>query len=75
MAALTGFLAPNTWAVYGSCLIWRRLATPFPIGAADLVELQNTVYRVFNQSQIVLPGSLLGAAPSLQAATQGPHGG
>lgn len=53
-----------------------RLATPFPIGAADLDELQNTVYRVFkNQSEIILPGSLLGNASSLQAATQAASGG
>ena len=43
---------------------------PYPIGQDDLVELQNTVYRVFNQSDIVLPGGLLGNYSSLQAATQ-----
>ena len=54
----------------------RRLATPYPIGADDLVELQNTVYRVFkNQSDLILPGSLLGNSSSLQAATQNGIGG
>ena len=53
----------------------RRLARAYPIGAADLIELQNTVYRVFNQSEIVVPGSLLGNATSLQAATQTGSGG
>ena len=54
----------------------RRLAVPYPIGADDLVELQNTVYRVFtNQSDVILPGSLLGNYSSLQAATQNGIGG
>ncbi|BDA46800.1 hypothetical protein COCOBI_09-2530 [Coccomyxa sp. Obi] len=54
----------------------QALAQPFPIAAADLEELQNTVYRVFkNQSAIVLPGSLMGNATSLQAATQSATGG
>ncbi len=53
----------------------RRLAVPYPINQDDLVELQNTVYRVFNQSAIVLPGSLLGNHTSLQAATQNGIGG
>ena len=48
---------------------------PYPIGQDDLVELQNTVYRVFNQSDMVLPGSLLGNYSSLQAATQNGIGG
>ena len=49
---------------------------PYPIDAADLVELQNTVYRVFkNQSDIIVPGSLLGNYSSLQAATQNGIGG
>ncbi len=52
-----------------------RLAKPYPIAAEDLDELQNTVYRVFNQSAIVLPGGLLGNASSLQAATQPASGG
>ena len=61
----------------GSCsaALARRLAVPFPIGGDDLVELQNTVYRVFNQSAIILPGSLLGNDSSLQAATQKAVGG
>ena len=59
----------------GPCMCTRRLAQAYPIGAADLIELQNTVYRVFNQSDIVLPGSLLGNATSLQAATQSGSGG
>ena len=54
----------------------RRLAAPYPIGADDLIELQNTVYRVFtNQSDVILPGSLLGNYTSLQAATQNGVGG
>jgi hypothetical protein len=61
------------WRVLLPCV--RRLARAYPIGAADLVELQNTVYRVFNQSNILLPGSLLGNATSLQAATQAGSGG
>ena len=48
---------------------------PYPIGGDDLVELQNTVYRVFNQSAVILPGSLLGNDSSLQAATQKSAGG
>lgn len=52
-----------------------RLAKAYPIAAADLDELQNTVYRVFNQSAIVLPGGLMGNATSLQAATQPATGG
>ena len=53
-----------------------RLAVPYPIGADDLIELQNTVYRVFtNQSDVILPGSLLGNYSSLQAATQNGVGG
>lgn len=49
---------------------------PYPISADDLVELQNTVYRVFkNQSDVILPGSLLGNYSSLQAATQNGIGG
>ncbi|EIE19750.1 hypothetical protein COCSUDRAFT_54604 [Coccomyxa subellipsoidea C-169] len=52
-----------------------ELAKPYPIAAEDLDELQNTVYRVFNQSAIVLPGGLLGNASSLQAATQPASGG
>jgi len=56
----------------GTC----RLAVPYPIGVEDLIELQNTVYRVFqNQSDIILPGSLLGNYSSLQAATQNGVGG
>ncbi|KAK9919117.1 hypothetical protein WJX75_009510 [Coccomyxa subellipsoidea] len=51
------------------------LAKAYPIAAADLDELQNTVYRVFNQSAIVLPGGLMGNATSLQAATQPATGG
>lgn len=52
-----------------------RLAKAYPIAAADLDELQNTVYRVFNQSAIVLPGGLLGNATSLHQATQAATGG
>ena len=53
-----------------------RLAVPYPINVDDLIELQNTVYRVFqNQSDIILPGSLLGNYSSLQAATQNGIGG
>lgn len=48
---------------------------PYPIGQDDLIELQNTVYRVFNQTDMVLPGSLLGNSSSLQAATQNGIGG
>ena len=48
---------------------------PYPIGGDDLVELQNTVYRVFNQSAIILPGSLLGNDSTLQVATQKAVGG
>ena len=48
---------------------------PYPINGDDLVELQNTVYRVFNQSAIILPGSLLGNDSTLQVATQKAVGG
>ena len=63
------------WSCNGA-MTCCRLAKPYPIAAADLEELQNTVYRVFkNQSAIVLPGSLMGNATSLQAATQSATGG
>lgn len=65
-------LGPGNGVMVACC----RLAKPYPIAAADLEELQNTVYRVFtNQSAIVLPGSLMGNATSLQAATQASLGG
>ncbi|CAK0785458.1 hypothetical protein CVIRNUC_008667 [Coccomyxa viridis] len=53
----------------------QQLAVPYPINGDDLVELQNTVYRVFNQSAIILPGSLLGNDSTLQVATQKAVGG
>ena len=69
-------MAPLAWGA-ADCLaaVTRRLAVPYPISGNDLVELQNTVYRVFNQSAIILPGSLLGNDSTLQVATQKAVGG